>query len=378
MFEIEVDSESNIYLGKTLLKAHKLADRARAKGLTGGYELEIVKAQRCNEYGFQYEATLLQVSGTPYSFGGWEFVGVADFLEGVAITRSLPSGVEINPSSVKIGYCDHCKSARNRKSVVFIKNSDGELKQVGTACVKDFLGWNFSLGLFPSESDFEGVSFGGGTPSYSTIDLLKTTVAVVEAYGGYRKAHQASSTKETVLMYVGGVDRASDIVRQTVGALTLAHLDKALELREFAKNLEGESEYAQNLRSIAGLTFVGVNQVGLLASVVSAYGFAIEKALQAEKAVQLQKVAYAETGTKVEVEVTVTHKGGFESAYGYVTIYTFLNEAGFQFKWFCSANVNLEAGQILKIKGTVKGTDEYQGAFSTVLTRCKVVEKVSV
>jgi acyl-[acyl carrier protein]--UDP-N-acetylglucosamine O-acyltransferase len=40
---------------------------------------------------------------------------------------------------------------------------------------------------------------------------------------------------------------------------------------------------------------------------------------------------------------------------------------------FSTVHANVEIGDKVKIKGTVKGSDEYKDVYSTVLTRCKFV-----
>jgi hypothetical protein len=104
-------------------------------------------------------------------------------------------------------------------------------------------------------------------------------------------------------------------------------------------------------------------------SIVKAKSNQREKAI-VEK-VEFKKEQFAETGSKVEVEVTVAGSNTFETQYGWTTLFTFINESGYQFKWFSSNGGNVEIGDKVKIKGTVKGSNEYKDVFSTVLTRCK-------
>ena len=48
---------------------------------------------------------------------------------------------------------------------------------------------------------------------------------------------------------------------------------------------------------------------------------------------------------------------------------------GNKYKWFCSYVSNdFKKGNVLKLKGTVKAHEEYQGCKNTALTRCKILE----
>lgn len=83
---------------------------------------------------------------------------------------------------------------------------------------------------------------------------------------------------------------------------------------------------------------------------------------------------FAEVGEKVNTSATLIKKGGFDGAYGYTNIYTFLSEDKHVLMWFSTKDIDVEIGQIVNIRGTVKGHKEYNGTKQTVITRCKVSE----
>jgi len=368
---------SDIDLDKTLIKAQKIAKRSRVQGLEGGYQVSIETRQEENDYGFLVEYPVLVVTGEAFKFNGWKFIGIADFIEGKAITRSLPEGRELNPSEVKVGYCEHCQTNRTRKTALFVENEQGEVKQVGSTCVKDFLGWNFSVGVFPEESEFESLgSFSGGVIGVALGDLLIQAVAVVEKYG-YIKSNESLSTKQVTWALITGYGLTTDVIqdiRKEVGQITLAQIQKADELLQFGKTFEGESEYAQNLRTVCALSTVTEKVAGIAVSLVKVYDN--QKTKELVESVVFKSEQFAPTGDKVEIDIEVVGQNTFESQYGWTTLYTFSN-GEYQFKWFSSRGLNVEIGDKFTIKGTVKGSDEYKGTFSTVLTRCKVLEKVA-
>lgn len=83
---------------------------------------------------------------------------------------------------------------------------------------------------------------------------------------------------------------------------------------------------------------------------------------------------FAEVGEKIDTSVTLIKQGGFDGAYGYTHIYTFLSEDKHVLVWFSTKDINVEVGQIVNIRGTVKGHKEYNGTKQTIITRCKVSE----
>jgi hypothetical protein len=363
---------------KTLEKAQKLAQRCTKKGLTGGYRVSIEsRFEFENGVGKKYK--VLVVEGEPVKYEGWQFVAVAEFIGGQTITKASAGGREVKPSEVRVGYCDHCQKIRSRSKVIFVQNEEGKLSQVGSSCVKDFLGWEFNASFLPTEDIFEeeyGSYSGGGYAGFSTKSVLAYAITQVEKVG-YIPSGTGLSTKSLVWAKLGGGYHAEQEWKKSVGAEPgIAEFNKAQELIEYAKTFAGDSSYAENLRACAALEYQSEKTIGIMVSVIKAKEKADAQVVLSQEKVEFKKVQYAETGSKVEVEVTVANSATFESSYGWTTIYTFVS-GDYQFKWFSSSGINVEIGDKVTIKGTVKGSDEYKESFSTVLTRCKVVEKAA-
>ena len=144
---------------------------------------------------------------------------------------------------------------------------------------------------------------------------------------------------------------------------------KAQELIEFAKNFQGESAYAENLRATASLTYQTYKTVGLFISAIIAKQKAEEQEIAKASAKVYKSEQYAPTGERVEIEVKALSSRVIESDWGSSTLWTF--ESGdYKFKWFDSGyTFGAEIGEVFKIKATVKGLDEYQGQFATKLSR---------
>ena len=372
-FRIEsVDSD------KTLARAQKLAARASKKGLSGGYKVSI--ESRCEfENGIGKEYKVLVIEGEPVKYQGYQFVAVAEFIGGQTITKAVAGGREVKPSEVKVGYCDHCKTTRLRSKVIFIEDESGKLSQVGSSCVKDFLGWEFNASSLPTEDVFEdefGGFVGGGFSGFSTSAILAYGLTQV-AKVGYLPSSEGISTKSLVWDKLSGGNYGDKNWKEIVGVEPgIAEFEAAKELIEYAKNFVGDSSYAENLRAVACLEFQSFSTVGILLSIIKAKQKIEAQAVLAEQQVVYKKEQYAAIGSKIQVEVTVLSSNTFESAYGWTTLYTF-SSGEYQFKWFSSSGINVAVGDKVIIKGTVKGSDEYKDSFSTLLTRCKVVEKAA-
>lgn len=75
------------------------------------------------------------------SSGGWTLVGTIEFLEGTDNLITLfADDVEGVEQFRNHSTCDHCAARRNRKQLFIVRAEDGELKAIGSNCLKDFLG----------------------------------------------------------------------------------------------------------------------------------------------------------------------------------------------------------------------------------------------
>lgn len=81
----------------------------------------------------------------------------------------------------------------------------------------------------------------------------------------------------------------------------------------------------------------------------------------------------AEVGDKVEVEVTVVFKRTIDTQFGVAVLVLFETEAGDVLKTFGTARWlwDIEKGDKILLKGTVKDLETYEGLKQTVLTRTK-------
>lgn len=363
----------------TLAKFQKIASRGKSKGLEGGFKVLGIADEIVTSDGIQYQYKVIEVECEPVKFAGWEFLAVAEIEQGVVLTRGIGSAEEIKPSQVQVGYCVHCGTTRSRKKYIFVKNEAGEIKQVGSTCVKDFLGWEFTPSLLPVWDSFEESRGLGRFHGVDTGSVAIVALAVV-AKEGYKSAKQFG--------YEGSTSRAVwELLTDTkfranfgtfygiTGNPSEEQSAKAKELIEFAQNFQGESAYAENLRATASLTYQTHKTVGLFVSAIIAKQKAEEQEFIKKTAKVYSNEQYGETGKRVEIEVTVLSSKVIESDWGSSTLWTF--ESGdYRFKWFESGySFNAEIGETVKVKATIKGLEEYQCQFSTKLSRVTRVEK---
>lgn len=76
-------------------------------------------------------------------------------------------------------------------------------------------------------------------------------------------------------------------------------------------------------------------------------------------------------GDKLELEVTHIRTGGYDTQFGYTYVHSFKDADGNILVWKTAACSGFES-TTLRLKGTVKDHDEYNGVKQTILTRCKI------
>ena len=370
-FEVEIDYYSAV---ATLIKAQKIANRTVKKGLTGGWIVALDYRDEVDANGVTGKVALLVCLGTPPSYEGWEFLGVADFIEGEILNRTY-AGVEDGLVRVTENFCQHCNSYRARNSLIVVRSSDGEIKQVGSTCVKDFLGWDFTPVALPVEDEFRALG-GSGKGGLHGVDLEIFTahvVATAKAKGfATRRSGEYSTSLQVWDSFFGTPDQKAGKTTPTE-----ADIAEAVDLIEFGNALEGESDYVYNLKTALSLSLVYLKTAGLIASIYKVKQNSVAKEAEAKIARTFKPELLAEIGTKVEIEVEVLSATDIWGQYGLSVLYV-MASGDYRVKWFASSDSLLESGKRFKIKGTVKALDEYQGAFATVLTRCKVLEVATI
>jgi hypothetical protein len=153
----------------------------------------------------------------------------------------------------------------------------------------------------------------------------------------------------------------------------------AEKAREWALNLSASTDralndYEYNLATIARLGVVEPRLIGLAVSLIPAYQRAVGIDIERRKARE-SSVHFGSVGERDVYTLTLTKVITTDSRYGTTWICKFVDANGNHACWFSSKNVQIEIGETVKLKCTVKEHKEYQGIKETVLTRCTVTKE---
>ena len=401
--EIAMSAQIDSYqLETTRAKVEKINARAAKKGLAGTLtmsveEVEVTETNETTKITETWTEYKVNITGNAPAYNGWEFIAKLDWDANAGlIVRSVP-GVEssVNRETVKEGYCDHCRTTRQRLVTYVVRNQEtGETVQVGSSCLKDFTG-QYTTIAFPelsSDDDEEGGFFGGsGEREYNPLTVLAVAWACVKLEGFKPAGSYGSTTKGDVMTALSPSKSKTDREwAAKIAPLADEAAGKAKELLAFilSDDFSGTTDYVLNMKAVAAGKMVSARNIGLLASAPQTWAKSLERTLIREREASVyansQYVGTApdkEKGVKGSREtLTVEIKAirYLENDWnGSTTLYTMITAEGNVVKWFASNDIlGEEIGARYVIKGTVKAHKEWEGMKSTSLTRCAIVDEL--
>lgn len=330
---------------------------------------------------------------------GWDLVCIFDYEHYEVADNSDQTALAVFTNTVpgktvpfeyqdkKEIHCEHCGHNRYRKKSYLVQHEEtGEYKEVGSTCLKDFLGHdpqNFlwfataETRLADWDDEFGLGSFGSGDPiAYDLLGILTLTSAMIKKYGWTSRTEAyddnwKTATADMVIEYL------NDKKRPKEDDLELDDDDKAIAektLEHFNGLDPQDNDYIMNCLKVIKLNAVPIKRLGIACSMIHVYRRYVEK--QIEKANELPSEWFGNIGSKLEdCEVTCTFKTHCETMYGTSTLYKFMDNDGNIFKTFYSGYTwSVEQEEKVRLWGTVKKHDEWNDKKETLLTRCKVKE----
>lgn len=285
--------------------------------------------------------------------------------------------------------CDHCGYRRRRNSSFLLHKAEtDEYKEVGSTCIKDFMGHDPRGFLL-----FAAIKFGDivsalyddedqpglgerGTAAFKLEGFLAMTCAVVERFGWMSKGRayeeDLTSTCEIVLENFNSDDLITPEIKVHVSDF---NTERAGKVAEYFEDLDaGDNDYLVNCQKIANLGYVPLKYAGYASSMVAGYERHLRELVELENELPSEHVGEVKERLK-DISVTCLFSKVFDSDWGTSTLYMFQDESGNIFKTFYSG-CSWEAyiGGIYLLTGTVKRHGEYKGKKETMLSRCAVKE----
>jgi hypothetical protein len=406
MAEIRTWHLSDEEIPAAVAKLQKINERAAKNGLDGRYAWKLGEERHtpvfddegarlvidgiphriekgqpvpCALIGWKHERELV-VSGDAPKLAGWTFVARLTWDGGVLVTRCTPEFEgRIDDSQIREGACDHCHTDRPRYDCYLLQGTDGQRVQVGSSCVKDFLGIDFRPGFISYGDDLDQIEHDvAGTRTYVDADALSVLswAASICSQTGWASREKAEAEYRTPSgetlrnVLFGWTQRARE--DRAKYAATDEHRAEAEKVLAWARELEpGNSEYLANVERVAALNFVTERNVAILGSAVASYHR--EMNLIAERAARPVSQWIGQPKQRLDLALTVKGDTAIDGDWGVTHLYTMVDAAGNVCKWFSSRSQNWQIGQEVQVKATVKGHETYRDVKQTVITRCAEV-----
>lgn len=329
--------------------------------------------------------------------GGWKFIATLEHTKNGNIIRRA-CDVEVPERYYNaMPICEHCNSNRYRKETYIVMNiNTGEFKQVGKSCLRDFThgmdaelvaSWTALFDeLIVGEAPCEGCNI---TNYYEPLEFLQYCAETIRHFGYVKGGLNTRSTAERASDYMvlehGGFGWTNPEYRrklynemESVGFNHNREESKKLaeDILRWSITLEENSNYMHNLKTVCSLNYITMKHFGLLASAFPTYDRELERIAQ-RKAIEEKNKEESERsewvgciGKRVEISVEdFKVLTGWETQWGYVSVYKFVDKDGNVFTWKTSGYL---PEKITKLKGTVKEHKEYRGVKQTELSRCKI------
>lgn len=344
----------------------------------------------CPILGYEQRVDVLILGDVP-RLAGWEPVAVlVRELDGPVITRLWPglaTEPDLTPFRGTEQTCEHCRTRRHRTDTYVVRNVDtGELRQVGRNCLSAFTGITVSIPRWVTDDDgFDEMSSwaGGGTElRWPVLDVLQTTCAVVAEFGWVSRtmarddfSGKTTATADLVGAALSSPSEGARKLRKQIEPHMADAAAKAVVVREFAATLADREfgEYPMNLSTVARLDWVGGRNMPLLCSALSAFNRNEERIVRRAATGESTWVGEVKgKGTWTLTVASVLTLDGFHPS----TLVSMVDGDGNQIKWFASGVRSFQPGDVLTLKGTIKGHEEYRGVKQTQLTRCTVVARI--
>ena len=358
-----------------------------------------------------------------FKYDGWKVLGVVK--DDCGVRQCYFDDSENLKKYNNIEFkCDHCKKHAYRKSVIVIEHDNGDVKVVGTSCLKEFTrGLDGDLVLmfndvesilkmkdidnnlikdYDEDDCCEGKGFSFleeyGKPAHSITKILTLTKHFVNINGYVSKTASMYDTNEvaTYIIVQDSYEKYGRLVSE--GKITQKEIDFGNDVYNWIKNLDEKTRYSSNyflnLYNLFQNQGCRTHQYSMVCSAVIAYTKKLEKEKQEMDKPESNHIG--NIGDKIEIEVQLEKTISYESSFRYNCddhIHIMVDKEGNKFIWRTAKSLGyaytlknldnrcfengfepIEEGETFIIQGKIKAHTEYKGEKQTELTRCKLIQ----
>jgi hypothetical protein len=374
-------------LAVELAKLDKKAEKLGTPTIT--YRLgERKQVESQEQPGTYYETVEVFVTGEAPKLNGWAFLATLEHDENGTLIRRFPNpdldGVDLTQyRTATPDNCDHCHYRRRRNDTYLVVNEQGDTKQVGSSCLKDFTGHKNPeavaryLELLRDFFEGMGTQFGGEgriVPRYDAYALLEEAVAEVETNGyvSRRQEEESYGAQQATgqIVKVAFFDRLRRPRDPHLPKITGSHVAKAQAIIEWVRSLTDkdlENDYIYNLYTILKGDTITDRQMGIAASAIVAYDRVQAREIERKASSRVNEFI-GEVGERREFIFTVKQIFFNATDYGTQARHILLADTGHTLVW-SSTTYELEQGKTYSSKFSIKKHYESKYGKQTYVTR---------
>jgi hypothetical protein len=288
--------------------------------------------------------------------------------------------------------CEHCATKRNRNLTFIVKSKQGEIKQVGSTCIRDYLGVSveaavMSLNIMSELSQLDDEEGGFGRGSSCQLDSLKDvvamTLAVVSAHGWMSQAKAEfnlgfSSTRSLVHKYLHPTPYDKERIypsdeQKTQADNIIARWDSTLS-EKFNNSSDDLDSFQYKVALSVALGWVKPKVFGIIVAAANRESGIIQEEKNPKKELN-EFLPNCVVKDKVTVDLVMCKITKFPGDYGTVSVMNFKDLEGRKVVWFASSEVDenyWKVGETFKIKATIKDfKNDVRFGKQTLITRAR-------
>jgi len=337
-----------------------------------------------------------ELSSDTVSAGDYEFVGAIEYYKSIEEVTFVKLTNDSIPESYEnsLPTCDHCNTKRKRNTTFVLRSKvDGSTVQVGSTCLRDFLGYEASdliralrymtkftnvtkNYLYAPMTSTTGRFHDKQARQYGVREILMLTNAVIRIFG----YHTASS--ETHIPTAQVVATMCEDPESKEGAFWLSKVNEnrldmtdstmANEVVKWAEEDTSNNDYMYSVRSCLNAGTITSFRFGILCSAVGSFRAAVKRKI--ENSSKYNDAYVGTVGKRQEFEVKCIDIKEFNNHYGTTILYTMVDRENHVLTWFSTSDLEIPEDRFIKIKGTVKKYQVFNDIKQTVLSRVAQVK----
>jgi len=276
--------------------------------------------------------------------------------------------------------CDHCHTNRKRNFTFVLQNqSTKEFIQLGSSCVKDYLGidpevflYQSELSLFTKEPNFDD-PFGSAQKGVDLKAFLLHTIYAIEKFGFVSKKQATESSNQST-----GEIALDLLLDKDFKFPSPEWLDKNLlfvdSILSYIQNISPKNDFEHNLKTISEQYCINFNEINFAAFLIQYYLKNNNIELQENSKLIIQSEFFLEVNQKATLQLVVTNIHSTYTSFGWMYIYTFKSEQLPQFTFvYKGKDLNLELNNLYTISFKIKEHNTYKNIKQTIISHPKFI-----